>query len=498
METAEQQKTKLIDSVAERVGAEAGEAGERFARLLYAHAAPVDILGEEAENLAGSALSLWRFAEERPPGAPKIRVYNPRPEKDGWDSAHTAIEIVNDDMPFLVDSVVAQLRILETEVKRLFHPIVSLQRGADGRAAGFCETGENGPGCVRESVMQVCIVVQPEARHEVIRRQLESVLADVRLAVDDWQAMRGRCWAIVGDLEKNPPPLLQRRDIQEGVAFLEWLADNHFTFLGYREYSFEGEGETAVARVLIETGLGLLRNEQFAVFDGLRNLGTLPEDVRHFLRQPQLLLITKSNRLATVHRAVPMDTIAIKCFDAQGHVTGRAAVHRPLHLDRLLAQPAHDPDPAPEGRALVRARRLPPGQPRRQGPVQHPGDLPARRAVPDHRGRAVPDRNGHPAAPAAAADRPVRPPRSLRALRLLPGLRAARPLRHRPGAAVPATSWPAPGGKALGHLAGLHDGRGAGAGALPGRHHARGRSPTSTRSTSSGSSPRRRAPGTTA
>ena len=287
-----------------------------------------------------------------------------------------------------------------------------------------------------ESFMQVRVSAQPAARHEAIRARVEAVLEDVRAAVDDWHTMRARCWTIVAELEKNPPPL-PRREIAEGIAFLEWLVDNHFTFLGYREYSFEGEGEAAVARVLPETGLGILRNEAFPIFEGLRNLGTLPEDVRHFLRQPALLLITKANRLSTVHRPVPMDAIAVKCFDPKGNVTGErifvglftaSAYSRSPRTIPILRQKVESsleragfPSDSHDGKALTNILET----------------YPARRAVPDLRGRAVPDRHGHPAAPAAAEDRPVRAPRSVRALRLLPGLRAAGPLRHRPAPRLP-------------------------------------------------------------
>ncbi|MFP5289322.1 MAG: NAD-glutamate dehydrogenase, partial [Thermoanaerobaculia bacterium] len=196
-----------------------------------------------------------------------------------------------------------------------------MERDAGGRLLGLREPATAGDAGLAESVMHVRVSAQPAARHEAIRARVEAVLADVRAAVEDWNTIRKRCWDLVAELEKSPPPL-PRREIKEGIAFLEWLVDNHFTFLGYREYSFEGEGEAAVARVLPDSGLGILRNEAFPIFEGLRNLGTLPAEVRHFLRQPALLLITKANRLATVHRPVPMDAIAVKCFDPQGNVTG--------------------------------------------------------------------------------------------------------------------------------------------------------------------------------
>jgi glutamate dehydrogenase len=341
----EQSKADLIDRIAEAAGDRSDldrDQAQQFVRQLYAHVPPEDVLGDTPENLAGAAMSLWRFAARRNPGEPAIRVYHPTFEEEGWESSHTVVEIVNDDMPFLVDSVAAELQHLGADIHLLIHPIIPVRRDAEGRLLGLA-TGTapavsaaavsavsattaasaepEGGHEVRESWMLVEVTAQPAARHEEIRRQLLAVLADVRVAVADWQAMRARCWSIVAELEKNPPPL-PRREIAEGISFLEWLVDNHFTFLGYREYSFEGSGEEAVARVLQETALGLLREEQFAVFDGLRNLGRLPADVRHFLHEPRLLLITQSNRVATVHRAVPIDVIAVKCFDPQGKVTG--------------------------------------------------------------------------------------------------------------------------------------------------------------------------------
>ena len=322
---SEKSKAELVDQVVERVRArldgDASQRAERFVRQFYAHVPPADILGDVPDNLAGAALALWELAQERVPGRPKVRVYTPRIEEHGWESSHSVVEIVNDDMPFLVDSVSAELRRLDAEVQLLIHPIVHVERDAAGRLLDLREPGAAGDAGLAESVMHVRVSAQPMARHEAIRARVEAVLGDVRAAVEDWNTIRTRCWNLIAELEKTPPPL-PRREIKEGIAFLEWLVDNHFTFLGYREYSFEGEGEGAVARVLPETGLGILRNESFPIFEGLRNLGTLPEDVRHFLRQPALLLITKANRLATIHRSVPMDAIAVKCFDPRGNVTG--------------------------------------------------------------------------------------------------------------------------------------------------------------------------------
>ncbi len=322
---AEQLKDDLIDRVAgrlrERLEAARVETAERFLRQFYANVPPDDILSEKPDNLYGAALALWNHGQTRPLGVSKVRVYSPKPEEQGWKSSHTIVEIINDDMPFLVDSVTAALNQLGLEVYLIIHPIVRLVRDAQGAVTALCQPSEACEGAVDESFMHIQISELSADRGQEIRKTLEAVLADVRASVEDWTKMREQLRKIVARLKESPPPLPEE-EIAEGIAFLEWMDDDHFTFLGYREYAFEGEGAAALARILPESGMGVLRAESVSVFDGLRNLGALPADVQDFLKQPELLRCTKSNRHATVHRRVHMDTVAVKRFDAQGRVTG--------------------------------------------------------------------------------------------------------------------------------------------------------------------------------
>ncbi|HYU32943.1 MAG TPA: NAD-glutamate dehydrogenase [Thermoanaerobaculia bacterium] len=318
--TEERQTTERIERTAALAGERAGGARrdeiERFVSQMYANVPPDDLLRDTPENLAGAALALWRFAEERAPGGPVLRHYKPADE--GWESPYSIVEIVNDDRPFLLDSVVAELHRRHAEVHLAIHPIVAVRRDETGRLLALPASPE---GADRESLMQIRIDARSAGPSEEILQGLRAVLEDVRVIVEDFKAMAERCGWILDELELNPPPL-PAAEIEVGLQFLRWLADKNFTYLGYRKYSFEGEGETAVARVVPDTGCGLLRDEAYAVFDGLRNLGRLPEDVRDFLRRPDLVRITKSNRLSTVHKSVPMDAVAIKTFDEYGKVTG--------------------------------------------------------------------------------------------------------------------------------------------------------------------------------
>jgi glutamate dehydrogenase len=320
----QQQKTRLvgqtIQQIKKRLGAAKSKKTEAFARRLLADVPYDDLRGESAENLAGAVLSLWENLQQRAPGKAKLRVYNPTIAKDGWVSSHTIVEIINDDMPFLVDSVTAEMNAHGAEVHLVVHPVMQVKRVGDGLLAGFTES-EAARGASSESVMHVQISEQTREGCAKIQKGLVKVLCDVRAAVEDWQLLRRRCLDMIVELEVDPPNV-PAEEVVEALAFLKWMEDDHFTYLGYRAYRFEGSGAKAVSRIDAKSGLGVLRDKEVRVFDSLRNLGTLPADVQAFVRSPSLMRITKANRRSTVHRPVHMDTIAIKSFDAKGRVVG--------------------------------------------------------------------------------------------------------------------------------------------------------------------------------
>ncbi|MEE8107025.1 MAG: NAD-glutamate dehydrogenase, partial [Planctomycetota bacterium] len=274
-----------------------------------------DLAVSDAETLGAGCVQFWRFGNERKESHSLVRVYTPSESDHDWHCEHTVIEIINDDMPFLVDSVVSALGRFGAGVQLLMHPILTVSRDANGRLTGVGES----EGAIVESWIHLRIDPQVEAMHLEIEEDLKKVTADVRVVVEDWQAIRAKTHAIVAELESNPPPL-PPEEIDEGVRFLNWMDDHHFTFLGYRLCDFKGEGQETVAR--IEPGLGLLRDPEYTVFDGMRNLGAVPAEVRHFVEEPSLLRITKANRRSRVHRPVHLDTIAVKRFNKKGEVIG--------------------------------------------------------------------------------------------------------------------------------------------------------------------------------
>ena len=327
---AEQQKNEAVDAIAGLASRRLGGDGDvviRFVRQFYGHVPPEDIFSRLSDELYGAALSLWRFAETRTPGKAKVRVINPRLSEEGWHSPRTVIEIVNDDMPFLVDSVTAALAGEGLTVHLVIHPILHVERDGKGRLKALldpCATnnaGANRAG-LHESFMHVEVSEESDPKRLAdLTNLLERVLGEVRAAVEDWAAMRQTLTRVRQDLADHPPPL-EEDEQNEALDFLAWLEDDNFTFLGFREYRFGASTGSSGLDIARDSGLGILRDESYSVFDGLRNFATLPPDVRQFLLEPRLLMLTKSNRRAMVHRPVHMDAICIKVFDGNGNAVG--------------------------------------------------------------------------------------------------------------------------------------------------------------------------------
>ncbi len=313
--TIEARKAALVRD-AQRLADQRTEAAERaplhrFIAELYQHVPPSDVAARSPADLCGAALALWRLAARRQSGSAKVRVYNPASGRDGWSSPHTIVEIVNDDMPFLVDSLAASVNDSGREVRLVIHPILTVARDGAGSVVGL----DPPAGGLRESWMQIAITREPDsAGREALAARLEAMLADVRAAVSDWPAMHRALQAIASEAMAEPPPLMQA-DIAEGVDFLRWLDDDNFTYLGFRDYVFPGAAVEAPRKPL-----GILAEASYSVFGGLRDLAALPPDVQEFVRRRELLIIAKTMHRATVHRAVPMDAIGIRRFNAAGEV----------------------------------------------------------------------------------------------------------------------------------------------------------------------------------
>jgi glutamate dehydrogenase len=313
-------EAELIDSVCARIRERlpTDQAGpcESFVRQYYHWVPAEDLIDRDPLDLYGAAVAHWNLAQQRRPGEVKSHVYNPSFEQHGWSSAHTVVELVTDDMPFLVDSVTMELSRQGHAIDLVIHPVMKVRRDADGRLIEVLDPGAEAEDAVSESVLHAEVVREPDSgRLAELAGAIKRVLGDVHAAVRDWNPMRETMDRLAGELDERPPSI-EADELEEVKAFLGWLADDHFTFLGYREYKFvERDGESGLEAVE-DSGLGILSGRPATPYT------QLDPKALALARDPHPLVLTKANSRATVHRPSYLDYIGVKTFGADGQLTG--------------------------------------------------------------------------------------------------------------------------------------------------------------------------------
>jgi glutamate dehydrogenase len=314
----------LIESVCARVRERLGEheapQAEEFVRQYYRRVPPEDLAQLDPLDLYGAALAHWSFARQREPGTANVRVYNPDFEQHGWQSAHTVVELVSDDMPFLVDSTTMELSGHDAGIHLLIHPVIRVRRDAHGELSAVLATdAPDEDGTRAESFIRVEIDrVSATSELQRLRERLIDVLSQVSAAVEDWPAMRGRAADLIAEM-REPPPSLDRDECEEAAALLAWMDDGHFTFLGFAEYTLAThDGEDRLRRVA-GSGLGILREPPGG---GQSRESMLSARASALAREPHPLVLTKANRRSTVHRPAYLDYLGVRRFGADGEVVG--------------------------------------------------------------------------------------------------------------------------------------------------------------------------------
>ncbi|MBK8286799.1 MAG: NAD-glutamate dehydrogenase [Ahniella sp.] len=291
---------------------------ESFARLFLKRVFKEDLLARNADSWAALLTGLVEFAQVRKPESANVRVFNPTKDECGWDTTHTVIQVAVEDMPFLVDSVGMAINACDNFVHAVVHPVLAVNRDAGGHLLGMHEEGAEGAAGKLESIMH--FEVDRRAEPEVLERLQQSIkesLDAVRASVRDWSAMQARLLAISDEMKDRKLPIDQNGR-EELEAFLRWVANDHFTCLGYREYETYTEGKEDFLRVVEGTGLGILRLPE----GKMRPLKSLAaRDVPRAEAQ-KVVILTKTNARSSVHRPGYMDYIGILRFDESGRAIG--------------------------------------------------------------------------------------------------------------------------------------------------------------------------------
>jgi len=317
------EKNKKIDEVLTQFTGKVPKPEAAFARQFLRHYPAIEGEQDSAVHQARMISGFFDFLRQRKPGELLIRVYNPSEGEHGWSSTHTVVEMVNDDMPFLVDSVVLALSRLDIGVHLIIHPVVRLRRDQGGHFLNMAGQDDDAEATV-ESLIHIRIDRQtsPDSLARVEHR-IRSALADVRLAVRDWKQMTRKASEIADELAESESGL-DHEELLEAREFFRWLADDHFTFLGYREYVISESGQGRILAPVEGSGLGLMRDTHRK--SPSRLISDLSGDSRGTSGEIHPIIITKTNGRATVHRDGYMDYISVLRFDEQGRVRGEKRI----------------------------------------------------------------------------------------------------------------------------------------------------------------------------
>ncbi len=314
---------KIISATRKHMGKSKSGMAERYIKQYFGNVPPASFSDHKAGHLSAMALNHLSMTENRKIGQDCIRVYNSNLARDGWQSEKSVLEIVTEDKPFLVDSITAELVRLGLEVDTVVHPMMIVVRTPKGKVRDIVDFATASQNVTRESFMHIEFTAVTDGEMDNIKHRVEKILRDVRNAVEDWPIMRERMQSLIEEFDSSTTPGYSSDEMAENRNFLQWIYDNHFTFLGCRNYIYKTSGKTTKAMVDKKSELGILRDPKVRVFGtSVTAKGTAP-DVDAFLRHPGMIMVAKSNNRATVHRRVHMDSIAIKKIDKKGRVIGQ-------------------------------------------------------------------------------------------------------------------------------------------------------------------------------
>ena len=310
---------------------------EVFARALVTSAGRQTLDSLDTNAVAREALAAFKALTVKPPGKHHIswRQTNLRLAADGSTTA--VLQILNDDTPFLLASVLGEVRAHGLFVRLVLHPIFKTARRPDGTLQAVTAPGDEAWNDGHQESFIALYVDAPDDRlRNTLTKALAKTLEQVRIAVADWRAMLDRVQRAITELSAAPKNV-PRDLLAESIAFLEWLRDGQFTFLGVRDYRLEGPSETG--ELVAVAGLGMLRDPAMQVLRRGSELVAMTPEVRRFFEESQPLIITKSNVISPVHRRVHMDYVGVKLYGADGRPSGE------LRIVGLLTSSAYTQSP---------------------------------------------------------------------------------------------------------------------------------------------------------
>ena len=317
---------KVVAQIDKKLSAQKAKLVGEFVQQFYGNVAYDDLSMHSIMDLYGAVVSFWDFMQLREANETKIRVYNPVFENDGWQSTHTIIEIISDDMPFLVDTVLMEINRRNLTTHLIIHAggmkICRDKNNKIIKIVAYDEMPTAGVSAEAPIFVQIDQQTDPNVLKE-LAENLHRVLGDVRVAVEDWKQMRAKVGDAINELHKHKSHL-DEGELAESIDFLEWINSDHFTFLGVRDYDLVSSGKEKELRVVPGSGLGVLREQ--GSLKAPRKIATLSPEAQKLTLSKQILIISKSSTKSSVHRPTFTDYIGITRFNEKCEVIGETRI----------------------------------------------------------------------------------------------------------------------------------------------------------------------------
>jgi glutamate dehydrogenase len=312
---------KLEEQVVKRAAPEEAEFYRALARDVFGKASPAFLDQLDPESLCAILVGAVKLMDGKQPDDIRVRATNPRYDADGWESSRTALEVTLSDRPFIVDSVTHELKRAGLDLQHVIHPILSIQRDGKGKLIREIAPEKGGP-----EVYELYLIEHvPDDGLQALEERVLKVLNDVKIATDDYRAMRDTvrslCQQLDGLAEAHAAEPIAVQ-IKECEDFLYWLESHNFVFLGYREYDIVQTERGPALQVVPETALGVLRDLASSAYQKPVLLTELPDNLRQRVTGGPPVVVTKSNQESTVHRPVKMDYVGLKKFDKDLNIVG--------------------------------------------------------------------------------------------------------------------------------------------------------------------------------
>lgn len=316
----------VVDKIKEKMASKKAKLCTEFVSQFFSTLSLDDLNEVGVDDLYGAVINFWSFIEQRNSDETKISIYNPSDEQHGWKTTHTVVQVICSDRPFLVDSLRIVINRMESSIHLIIHMGgMAVVRDNKGNITDILPKNTSS---VPKAVIEAPIFIEIDRQTDpvVLHKFLDEFNLSLKkncAVVDDWQKMRSQVTDIIKELD-YAPPTLNHNEVLETKKFLQWIEDHHFTLLGVRDYELTHKKGEIVLKAIKGTSYGVLREE----LNPIRLLPTSdmnPEALELMLSQ-QILVVSKTNTLSSVHRGTHTDYIGVKRFNSSGEVIGERRI----------------------------------------------------------------------------------------------------------------------------------------------------------------------------